>query len=166
MTVVQRVIDCFFSNKWKPLPDVKREHWEEDGDDRIEKSMEVEMSEVLDMLSVEAVLRPTESRKKRGIRSSAPNIAIEKSFAPEQASFKIAARMAWNTGVSTVPPTCKSISQLTQREVTDRRPSYRMNNIHNLPLPTRTRRRFMLPESVHGQALSPTSTFKQSPGCK
>lgn len=80
---------------------------DDDGGDSI---VEVEMSEVLDMLSVEAVLRPTEPRKKRGIRSNAPNIAIEKPFAPEQASFKIATRMAWNSGVSTVPSTCRSMS--------------------------------------------------------
>jgi len=91
---------------------VKREHWEEDSGDRIEKSMEVEMSEVWDMLSVEAVLRPTEPRKKRGIRSNAPNIAIENPFAPKHASFKIATRMAWNTGVSAASSTCGSMSQL------------------------------------------------------
>jgi hypothetical protein len=130
--------------------------------------LEMEMSEVLEMLNV-GNAEPYKRRTR--ITRNAPVISTLRPISPKKPTLKSAT--AASRGVTWEPvriiPSILEIS-LIQKQlgtkvcITGRRRWYGRNDIHNFP--STSTESFMKRKDVYDQALSPTSSFKHSPGCK
>ena len=159
--------------QWIPLPDLKL--WEEDSggntvemvENEMSEVLEMEMSEVLEMLNVG---NETELYKRRTrVTRNAPVISTLRPISPKKLTLKsaAAASMTWEPVriISLLLEISLNQTQLgTKVCMTGRRRWYGRNDIHNFPLTSTGS--FLKRKDMYDQALSPTLSFKHSPGCK
>ena len=152
------------------MPRSEQPEWEEDGSDNVvemveNETSEIEMSEVLELLNVGNEPLPTDPRTRRTrFTRNAPVISTLRPILPKKLTLKSA---TWEP-VSMIPSILEiSLSQTqlgTKLCITGRRRWYGTNDIHNLP--STSTGSFMKPQDMYDQALTLTSSFKYSPGCK
>lgn len=157
------------------MPRSEQPEWEEDGSDNVvemveNETSEIEMSEVLELLNVGNEPLPTDPRTRRTrFTRNAPVISTLRPISPKKLTLKsaAAASMTWEPVriISLLLEISLNQTQLgTKVCMTGRRRWYGRNDIHNFPLTSTGS--FLKRKDMYDQALSPTLSFKHSPGCK